>query len=659
MNKFSRSTWGLMAASALSLSLATGPAFAHPGSGDLDSGSSHPETGTEDHGDGPSAPADPSDPLLAMDAASAGVVSSGPTGKKIKNVALTGRGERLLPDGTTDVWALKKYAYLGTFDSPCGTGDGFGGDSLVQGVEGPGVPVFNVSNANKPEYVGNIPSVEGSRINDVKVASLGGRDILVHSNESCAGGPGGFEIYDVSDVEAPIHLAHVQVDDINALLREDFGYTDFGVHNNYLFERDGRSYNAVQVEGLLGNFQVFDITDPADVELVSWFGAESVFDPSIDWANTTDFDKILEANTYLTTGFGNSRNKFLHDHFVTPDGQQAYLANWDAGLLLVDLGDLDGSAATLISQAIDIENGSLDGEVNSHSVWPTADGKTVVEGEEDFDAIVSNKPLSSFTFGDNATNTIYGVGISPIAGDAFLGSQTGNTVTVSASQVDVTAGPLADNTYPAVEGGGNQPKLGDSSVTGEAVWIGRACDVDAVLNAGAFDDGDIAVVRRGACTFAEKLANAADLGAAAIVISNNVRNDTPWSGIRIWDYSDPTNPVLASTFNTVCSADPFDASCDPRGTYSSHNVVVDGDKAYISWYSDGVVVLDISDPYNPIEIGRYTQSGAAFEAGNAGPQDVWGIYKESGSPRIFASDRNGGLYVLKELGKGSSKQGKN
>lgn len=648
-----------MAASALSLALVTGPAFAHPGSGDLDSGSPHSDSGTDDHSDSPSAPADPSAPLLAADAASAGVVSSGPTGKKIKNVALTGRGERLLPDGTTDVWALDKYAYLGTFNSPCGTGEGFGSGSLVQGVEGPGVPVFNVSNANRPKYVGNIPSVEGSRINDVKVASLGGRDILVHSNESCAGGPGGFEIYDVSDVRAPEHLAHVQVDDINPTLRDRFGITDVGVHNNYLFERGGRSYNAVQSESEFGSFQVFDITDPTDAQLAGWFGAEYVFDSSVDWATTDDLDTIFAADDYLFSGFGMSQNRLLHDHFVTADGQQAYLANWDAGLLLVDLGALDGTAATLISQAIDVENGSLDGEVNSHSVWPTDDGKTVVEGEEDFDAIVSNKPLSNFTFGDHDTNTIYGIGISPIAGDAFENSQTGNTVTITASQVDVQSGPLAGSTYPAIEGSGNQPKLDGTSVTGEAVWVGRACDGDTLLNADTVDEGDIAIVRRGACSFAEKLANAADLGASAIVVANNVRDDTPWSGIRIWDYSDPTNPVLASTFNTVCSADPFDASCDPRGTYSSHNVVVDGDKAYISWYSDGVVVLDISDPYNPVEIGRYTQSGAAFEDSNAGPQDVWGVYKESGSPRIFASDRNGGLYVLKELGKGSSKKGKN
>jgi hypothetical protein len=601
-------------------------------------------------------PRDPAAPLAEHDALSAGIISSGPSAKVTKNVAVAGRGERLAPDATTDVWTHEEYAYLGTFNSPCGTGEGFGAGDLVDDRTGPGIAVFDVSNPNKPTYVGNVPSVEGSRINDVKVAELNGQDVLVHSNEPCAGGPGGFEIYDVSDPTAPQHLAHVQTDDINRLLRAKYGFTDLGVHNNYLFERDGRSYNAVQVEGLLGNFQVFDITDPANAELVSWFGAEYVQFPTVNWAKTRDFGRILAANSYLTSGYGHSRNRFLHDHFVTPDGRQAYLANWDAGLLLVDLGELDGSAATLVSQAIDVENGSLDGEVNSHSVWPTADGTIVVEGEEDFDAIVSDKPLGNFTFGEHASNTIYGVGISPIAGDAFEseGSQTGNIVTVSANRVVVESGPLAGTSYPAVEGAGNQPKLGDATVTGEAVWVGQGCNGDDLLNAAAVDAGDVVIVRRGACTFAEKLANAATLGAAAIAIANNVRDDTPWSGLRIWDYSDPANPVLASTFDTVCSADPFAASCDPRGTYSSHNVVVDGTKAYISWYSDGVVVIDVADPYNPVEVGRYHETGPEFEARNGGIQDVWGVYKAPGMPWIYASDRNGGLYVLKEYGAGSA-----
>ena len=40
------------------------------------------------------------------------------------------------------------------------------------------------------------------------------------------------------------------------------------------------------------------------------------------------------------------------------------------------------------------------------------------------------------------------------------------------------------------------------------------------------------------------------------------------------------------------------------------------------------------------------------------PHAFQGIYKKSGEPLIYASDRNGGLYVLKEYGAGSKKKGK-
>ena len=81
-------------------------------------------------------------------------------------------------------------------------------------------------------------------------------------------------------------------------------------------------------------------------------------------------------------------------------------------------------------------------------------------------------------------------------------------------------------------------------------------------------------------------------------------------------------------------------------------------KAYISWYTDGVVVVDVTDPYNPVETARYHRAGEDFEAENGGIQDIWGIYKQPNSPWVFASDRNGGLYILKEYGAGSAKKGK-
>ncbi len=648
-----------MAAVVMMVALTAPSAGAHPDGSGIDDDPAHAEHDGELHPAG-----DLGAPIATLDASTSDdIVSSGPSAKVTKNLGVAGRGNRELPNGTTDVWEHDGFAYLGTFNDPCGTGQGFvsgGPVELIDDPTAPGVAIYDVHNNNKPSYVGNLPSVAGSRVNDVKVMAMNQGAVLVYSNEPCNGGPGGFEVFGVDDPTNPVHIAHVQTDDLNVLLNRDFGFTDNGVHNNYLFTRDGRDYNAVQVEGLLGSFQVYDITDPTQPALVTWFGAEYLLDPSVDWQTTENFPKILEANTYLNAGYGASQNRFLHDHYVTADGSQAYLANWDAGLLLVDLGDLDGTAATLVSQAIDIT--SEDGEVNSHSVWPNADGTVVVEGEEDF------APFEA-TF-------------------------------------NITSGPAAGG-YAAAEGAITVPlvSLPGQSMSGSTRYVGLACPGDTLPPAAP---GEIALIQRGVCFFTDKIDNAEAAGYAGVVVFNDAaRGDAlvsmggnpaglpgvfvghstglliagvgsagdlvigatgesvaataepnGWSGMRIWDYSDPTNPVLASTFNTVCSANPLDASCDERGTYSSHNVVVDGNKAYISWYAEGLLVLDVSDPYNPVEVARYHESGPGFEAQNNGIQDIWGVYKTAGSPWVYASDRNGGLYVLKEYGAGSAKKGK-
>jgi hypothetical protein len=598
--------------------------------------------------------------LTALDAArttpGGDVISDGPFAKVIKNLQLRGRGERLVANATTDVWAHNNFAYTGTFNSPCG------------GESGAGVWIWEVRNKNKPSFVGVIESPVGSRSNDVKVTTMNSGDILVHSNEACAaGGPGGVEIYNVDNPRSPVHLASVRIDELNEITPFFFvpgALEDVGVHNQFLFTQGDRDYVSVVSEGAFHNFRTYDITDPTNPVLVNAWGAEELFDPGVgDTTLETDPTgaRTLDAVLWLLDGFGTSRNRFLHDITVDESGTRAYLSNWDAGLVLLDLSAIDDPQ--VISVALDPENGSLDGEVNSHAAWPSEDGTIVVETEEDFDHI--------------------------------------------RLAVSVTAGPLAGEVFGAFEdvGGPPPPRLADVGlIEAEAVWVGRLCDGDAVENEGAFDAGDVAVVRRGACTFAEKLLNAQDLGAAAIVIANNLpdqpglasatfgqvgnipglfistaagdafeANPTgntvvldpdeitfdPWGGVRIWDYSDPANPVLASTFNTVCSADDTgNPDCDLAGTYSVHNVIVETTgnkvKAYLSWYWDGMITLDVTDPFNPVEVARYFDNSPEFLESNGGnPHDFWGVYKIPNEPWIYGSDRNGGLYVFKEQGSGS------
>ncbi len=564
---------------------------------------------------------------------------------------LVSRGRRLEPDATTDVWALGRFAYTGTFNSPCG------------GEPGAGVHVWKVRDERDSKLVTVIPSPTGSRSNDVKVARMNSGDILVHSNESCAGGPGGFELYNVDDPHNPVLLASVQTDDVNPFLRDALGFVDFGVHNLWLFTRGDRDYVAAVVESEFGNFQIFDITVPTAPALVGFWGAEELrmvelgLDPAtVPDLGAAEFGTILDLDAWLFDGFGASSNRFLHDVTISADGTKAYLSNWDAGLVLLDIAD--PTDPQLVSVALDPVNGSLDGEVNSHAAWPSEDGTIVVESEEDFSAWEGNIPPSNLTFDSSVPGDprIPGTAIATTAGDLFEANQTGLTGTVSGSQVAVDGGPVFAAIELATAAG--SPTFADTGdLSGEFVFIGRACPGDPVLNAGSFDAGDIAIVRRGACFFEDKNNTAADLGAAAVVIANN-QTSTPWGGVRIWDYSDPADPVLASTFDTICSAstEPI-AGCDEMGTYSVHNVIVETEddddddrrvKAYISWYWDGVLVLDVTDPYDPIEIARFSRTDAVFEAQNGGHQDFWGIYKIPGRDHVYASDRNGGLYVFEE-----------
>ncbi len=626
----------LLAATVLSPAAGAQP-DAYPDGGDSDS----PVNLTE---------RDPSAALAARDAMSE-YAMTGP--RQAVNIRQVGRGERLQPDATTDVWAHRGFAYTGTFNSPCG------------GEPDAGVFVWDVRNPTNVSNVGVIPSPTGSRSNDVKVARMGSGNILVHSNESCDGGPGGFEIYRVDDPANAAHLASVRIDELNPIADALFGgVTDVGVHNLWLFRQGGHDYVAAVAESVFDNFRIYDITDPTVPSLVSAWGAEELFDPGVgdltDLDDGAQVDRVLNAALWLLDGFGASANRFLHDATITADGSQAYLSNWDAGLVLLDI--TDPYNPDVVSVAID--ETSEDGEVNSHAAWPSEDGTIVVEGEEDFSPFtLAFSIVDGPNAGDyDAVEGAIGTPIATLAGMAMTGPTVyvglgceGDTAASAEAQTPMPAAPTADSIALVQRGecaftlkGNNAAAAG---YAGMVVFNDEARGDALVLMGG--DPIPIPSVFVGHSTglAIADVASAADLviGASGASVSATAEPDG-WSGFRVWDYSDPANPVLASIINTTCSANPVAPSCDPAGTYSGHNVVVQthGNRtlAYLSWYWDGVIVYDVTDPFNPREVARFSDDSAAFQAANGGPQDVWGIYKGVG-PLIYASDRNGGLYLLR------------
>ena len=62
------------------------------------------------------------------------------------------------------------------------------------------------------------------------------------------------------------------------------------------------------------------------------------------------------------------------------------------------------------------------------------------------------------------------------------------------------------------------------------------------------------------------------------------------------------------------------AADPPRhGVWSIHNIEVLGDRAYASWYSHGIVALDMSDPTSPQLVGQFVPRAAA--GGDLGGRD--------------------------------------
>ncbi len=111
----------------------------------------------------------------------------------------------------------------------------------------------------------------------------------------------------------------------------------------------------------------------------------------------------------------------------------------------------------------------------------------------------------------------------------------------------------------------------------------------------------------------------------------------PWGFLRLFetedeDDEDGDDPVQVGAYATDGTLN------DPTPVRTIHNVVVRGTRAFISWYSEGLRVIDFSDPSNPAEI-------AAFSAPPGTSLGVfWGVHVHHNL--LLGSDISGGLFIL-------------
>lgn len=543
------------------------------------------------------------------------------------------------PGHISDVWARiapsgRSYAYLGSFDRPrCG-------------LDITGIHIVDITDPANPQKVGFIPSPAGTRANDVKVEhihlpSFHG-DILVHSVEFCPAEPApprersqGIVLYDVTDPLNPVRLA------------ADFSL-GAQVHNTFIYQQGERAFVLVVQNEALRDFHIIEITEPDSPREVFAGGYRDWLAPGSQlFLGAVPIPMLHDvwAQSYPAD----------HPNPVYAGKTIAYLSYWDAGLILLDITDPGWPVFLGDSDYLDPDPVSgLSPEGNSHAAVPTADGQLVFMGDEDFDSL-----RMIFT-------------------------------------VDTGAFPGG---YAAVEGQSASPlgQLAGKTLTGPAIFVGQACDAGSLPPAPPVAPGQraIALIELGGCPLNDKIANVKAAGYGGAIFFSGVnaprrvipgegdlaRADIPvifvsrftafailgispssppgtllppagtagavvtaradvfdgWGYGRILDVSDPANIVEVGQYVT----ENVMANPPPPGDHTMHNVVIEGRTAFISWYADGIRVVDFTDPSRPVEIARFVDPAGS---------DFWGVYlyhHPDGNSYILGSDRSTGLWVFR------------
>lgn len=108
-------------------------------------------------------------------------------------------------------------------------------------------------------------------------------------------------------------------------------------------------------------------------------------------------------------------------------------------------------------------------------------------------------------------------------------------------------------------------------------------------------------------------------------------DETSGGCIAAFDVSDPSDMFLVDTYFSSVS----------NGAIP-HNTFVFGNYLVNSYYTDGVTVVDITNPYNMMQVDFYDTSPSS---GN-GFDGCWGVYPYLPSGNILATDQYEGLFVL-------------
>jgi hypothetical protein len=120
--------------------------------------------------------------------------------------------------------------------------------------------------------------------------------------------------------------------------------------------------------------------------------------------------------------------------------------------------------------------------------------------------------------------------------------------------------------------------------------------------------------------------------------------------MRVWDFSDPAHVQQIGSYRTPRSLGTDDQGA---GDFVIHNNFLVGNTVYASWYSDGVRVVDVSNPRAPKEVAYFVPPATenpvkpSQRSVLTNTTQVWGVVVDRATGLVYASDMNSGLWILR------------
>jgi hypothetical protein len=560
----------------------------------------------------------------------------------------------------TDVWSHKGFAYIGTFQEPACSDAGVFVVDINQAIANYGdgsAPVIDGAT------VAEIKSAPGTRINDVKVHSVGNRDVLITTQEPCGMqipgwansgsngngaafqiGQGGISLYDVTNPTKP------------KALKKNFLEFE-GVHNTFAWDYDGKSY----LVGTADTFDFFDtffvdISKPQSPTLLSITGA-------LDWFGVGAFsDGQFET--------GSSGGIFNHDVWVEIiDGvPTAVVSYWDGGFVTLDVTDPANPVFLGDSTYPDPDPISgLPYEGNAHAAVFGGEGDYIFGGDEDFSPSSFGIVYGGASYG--AGEALYGDDPATLAGNVeYVGSD--GCASVAAPTVAAPAVALIDR------GGCFFSDKGyNAELAGYEGYIVANNNGDALINMSPGDGGipDIPGVFVGQSTGDAIKANPGQAVMASSIfdgwgyfhVINNTGGDVTVPTMGRDNPDTMTVPQMGELGYYAPAEAVEEGLGTSAGDLTMHNIEADpltqgitpsfteGPRMFASWYSLGMRALEYRPGHYHANLngeGSYSQN--VHEVGRFIAEDgsnFWGVHVDEdadGNQIILASDRNTGLWIF-------------